>query len=522
MRMHKTRAAAAVATVGVIALLASACGSSDNAGNNSAATTTTGGTTDAGAPSGSSPAAGGESSAGMSGASSGAESSGGAGASGGAGSSQPAASGGSGATGATGAAVAGDDDTWCDTVKKDWPGISGKTVSIYAGITGKEGTELENSWKDFTECSGVNVKYNSDKNFEQQVVVQAQSGSVSDISFVPQPGLLKTLVATGKVVAAPAQVAANVDKYWDPSWKGYATVDGKFYAAPLGANVKSLVWYSPKTFKEKGYTVPTTWDDMIKLSDKMAADGNMPWCAGIESGVATGWPATDWLEEVVMRQAGPDVYDKWVTGEVKFADEPIANALKTVGSIWKNEKYVNAGIGDVASIATTPFADGGLPIQTGKCMMHQQANFYGTNFKNDPKIAPEGDIYAFYLPQMGDQFGKPTEVGGEFTVAFANRPEVQAFQYYLSTAHWANNQSKVSASRISANKGLDPANVKDEIGRLSVQILQDPKAVSRFDASDMMPAAVGSGAEWKQLTQWITGQDDETTLAAIDAAWPAN
>ncbi len=131
-------------------------------------------------------------------------------------------------------------------------------------------------------------------------------------------------------VPAQADVAANVDKYWDPGWKKYGTVGGKFYAAPLGANVKSLVWYSPKMFAAKGYTVPTTWDQMIALSDKIAADptGVKPWCAGVESGAATGWTATDWLEEVVLRQAGPDVYDQWIAHKVKFADPPIADGTR--------------------------------------------------------------------------------------------------------------------------------------------------------------------------------------------------
>ena len=418
--------------------------------------------------------------------------------------------------------MAGDDATYCDELKKDFPGISGKKISIYAGITGSEGTDLQTSWKDFTECTGATVAYNSDKNFEQQIVVQAKSGNAPDVAFVPQPGLLQSLVATNTVKPAPAQAAANVDKYWDKGWKTYGTVGGKFYAAPLGANVKSLVWYSPKAFKAAGYTVPTTWDEMVALSDKIAATGKKPWCAGIESGTATGWTATDWLEEVVLRTAGPDVYDQWVAHKVKFADQPIADALAKVATIWKNDKYVNGGIGDVASIAATGFADGGLPIQTGDCFLHQQASFYATNWKNKPDISENGDIYAFYEPTISDKFGKPVEVAGEFVAAFSDKPEVQAFQVYLSTAHWANNQSKASASRISANKGLDIANVQGPINKLSVSILQDPKAVSRFDASDLMPAAVGSGAEWSQLTAWVNGQDDQTTLQAIDAAWPTS
>lgn len=421
----------------------------------------------------------------------------------------------------SGDAAAGDDNTWCDTVKQNWPDITGKTVTIYSSITGDEATALKSSWKDFTDCTGATIKFNADKNFEQQIVVQARSGNPPDIAFVPQPGLLQTLVATGKAVPAPAQVEANVDKYWDPGWKTYATVNGKFYGAPLSANVKSLVWYSPKMFKDAGYSVPQTWDDMIKLSDTIAAAGDVkPWCAGIESGTATGWPATDWLEEVVLRSAGPEVYDDWVAGKVKFTDPPIRDALAKVGSILKNPKYVNAGLGDVKSIATTAFDQAGVPITQGKCYMMQMANFY--TWPAGTKVAEDGDVYAFYEPPMGDQFGKPVEVGGEFVMGFNNKPETQAVQFYLSTAHWANNQSIASPTRISANKGLKIDNVQGAINKLSVEILQDKSAVSRFDASDLMPAAVGAGAEWTQLTSWITGQDDDTTLKAIQAAWPAS
>jgi len=424
-------------------------------------------------------------------------------------------------TGAAQNTFVGSDDDYCDVIKKNWSGIDGKTVTVYTGISGVEAEGLKTSFKPFEECSGAKVELNSDKNFETQIVVQAKSGSAPDIAFVPQPGLLQTLVSTGTVKAAPDLVAKNTEKYWDPGWKTYGTVDGKFYAAPLGANVKSLVWYSPKTFKEKGWTVPNTWDDLLKLSDTIAATGIKPWCAGAESGAATGWPLTDWMEEVVMRQSGPEVYDKWISGEVKFTDDPIKNALAEVGKILKNDSYVNGGFGDVASIASTDFSTAGTPITTGDCAMMQMASFYASNWPSDAKIAEDGEVFAFYEPTMSDQFGKPVEVAGEFVTAFADRPEVQAFQYYLSTAFWANAQSK-AGSRISANKGLDIANVKDPINQLSVTILQDPEAVSRFDASDLMPAAVGSGAMWSQLTAWITGQDDDTTLQAIQAAWPTS
>ncbi len=492
-RTSASKAMATIAGIGALALVMSACSSSSSTAASSSSSSSSSSAASSAPPAASSSAA----------PASGPSSSG-------------AATSGS-------AAVPGDDATYCDTIKKDWPGISGKTVVVYSGVTGSEGTAMGKAFQDFTTCSGAKVTNNADKNFEQQVVVQARSGNPPDIGLVPQPGELATLVSTGKVVKPPTQVTDNITKYWNPSVSRYGIVNGTMYAAPFDASVKSLVWYSPKMFAAKGYTVPTTWDQMVALSDKIAADpdGVKPWCAGVESGAATGWTATDWLEEVVLRQAGPDVYDQWITHKVKFSDPPIAKALATVGSIWKNPKYVNAGIGDVASIAKTAFGDAGLPIQSGKCYMSQQASFYELNFKNSPKISADGDIYAFYEPTISDQFGKPVEVAGTLVTAFSTRPEVQAFQYYLSTAHFANDRAKQS-QWLSANKGLTLQSVTDPIQQLSLQILQDPKTVARFDASDQMPAAVGSGAEWSGLTAWITGQDDATTLSSIDAAWPAS
>jgi alpha-glucoside transport system substrate-binding protein len=397
--------------------------------------------------------------------------------------------------------------------------IKGKTVTIYTGIVTPEDTPHKESYKPFETCTGATIKYEGDKSFETQILVRARAGNPPDLAIVPQPGLVKQLVQTGKAVAAPDEVAANVDKFWDKAWKGYTTINGKFYGAPLGASVKSLVWYSPKEFKDSGYAVPTTLDELKALSDKMVADGKKPWCAGIGSGDATGWPVTDWMEDMMLRTAGPEEYDKWVYHDIAFnSPEPTA-ALDAVGAYLKNDKYVNGGLGDVKSIASTTFQDGGLPILEGTCSLHRQASFYAANFPKGTKVAEDGDVFAFYLPGK-DANTKPVLGAGEFVVAFADRPEVKAFQTYLSSDTWANTKAKLSSGWVSANKGLDPNNLTNPIDKLAGTILLDPKATFRFDGSDQMPAAVGSDAFWKQATSWVTGQDTQTTVNNIEKAWP--
>jgi alpha-glucoside transport system substrate-binding protein len=408
---------------------------------------------------------------------------------------------------------------WCDMKSE----LQGKTVSIYTSIVTPEDASHKASYKPFEDCTGVKINYEGDKDFEKNLPQRAQSGNLPDVAFIPQPGLLQTMVDTGKAKPASKSVSDEVDKYFGPDWRKYGSVDGTLYAAPLGANVKSYVWYSPKKFKEKGYAVPKTWAEMMTLTEKIAADdpAAKPWCAGFGSGTATGWPGTDWLEDTLLRTAGKEVYDQWVEHKIPFNDPKVLEALGKDAAILKDPKFTNGGYGAPSTIATTTFQDGGQPILKGKCYMHRQASFYASNWPQGTKVAEDGDVWAFYLPGM-DETSKPVLGGGEFVATFADRPEVKAFAAYLASPDWANAKAKATTGGgwVSANKELDPKNLVSPIDQQSAKILQDPAAVFRFDGSDMMPSAVGAGTFWTEMTNWIKGQDDKTTLDNIEKSWP--
>lgn len=404
--------------------------------------------------------------------------------------------------------------------------LSGTTVSVYTSIVEPESAEQEASYDLFEECTGATIQYEGSREFEAQLLVRIQAGNAPDIAYIPQPGLLQTIVEDnpGAMVPAPDETEANVDEFFAESWKEYGTVDGEFYAAPLGANMKSFVWYSPQMFADAGYEIPETWDDMIALSDQIVADGGKPWCAGIESGDATGWPATDFVEDVVLRSAGPEVYDQWVSHEIPFNDPQIVEALDEVAGILKNPDYVNAGYGDVTTIATTPWTDGGFPILQGECWLHRAANFYQNQWPEGTEVAEDGDVFAFYLPSM-EEGTQPVLGGGEFVAAFDDRPEVQAFQTYLSSDHWANEKAKATTGGgwVSANSGLDVENLATDFDKLSATILASKDAVIRFDASDLMPGSVGAGTFWTEMVNFFALDKSSQEVAdAIEASWPAS
>jgi alpha-glucoside transport system substrate-binding protein len=400
---------------------------------------------------------------------------------------------------------------------KDYEGEG--TVTVYSPIRDAEADLLEQSWKQFVDCTGIKIDYEGSGEFEAQLDVRVKGGNAPDVAFIPQPGLLERYAKAGNLKPASDKTKAAAEKNYPADWLKYSTVDSKFYGAPLGSNVKSFVWYSPKTFTEKGWKVPQTWDEMITLSDTVAGTGIKPWCAGIESGDATGWPATDWIEDLMLRTQTPEVYDQWVTHQIAFNSPEVTAAVDRAGTILKNEKYVNGGYGGVKSISTTSFQEGGVPITKGKCAMHRQASFYANQWAKGTKVGEDGDVFAFYFPPVDASKGKPVLGGGEFVAAFADRPEVQAFQTYLATPEHANTRAKMG-NWVSANKGVDIANVANPVDKLSVQILQDPKTVFRFDGSDLMPAAVGAGTFWRGMVDWINGKDTKATLDFIEASWP--
>lgn len=404
--------------------------------------------------------------------------------------------------------------------------FDGAEVTVAGTILDLEADRLNESWADFETCTGISVEYQGSSEFEAQIAVLAEGGNAPDVGIVPQPGLLARLAEGGWLIPASEAVEANVDEFWSEDWKQYGTYDDTFYAAPLMASIKGYVWYSPAEFEEKGYEIPKTLDELKTLSDEIAAEGDhKPWCVGLESGDATGWPGTDWVEDYMLRLHGADVYDQWVTHGIPFNDPQVAEAFDAVGDYLKNEDMVNGGIGDVSTLVTEAFQTAGLPILDGACSLHHQASFYETFWNpeggDENTVASDGSVFGFLLPPVNADDPLSVTGGGEFPVAFRDAEEVEAFRAYLSSDTWANNRVSLGGV-ISANRGLDPENGSSELLVQSIEILQDPETTFRFDGSDLMPGAVGADSFWKGIVAWVGGQSTEQTLDAIEASWPAS
>lgn len=396
----------------------------------------------------------------------------------------------------------------------------GKKVTMYGPFVDADEQKFNASIKAFEDATGIDIAYEGSKEFEATINVRVNGGNAPDIADFPQPGLLETFAKAGKVVDVSSFIDADyLKKQYKDSWLDMAKMagaDGKDITAGVWArsSVKSLVWYNKKAFDDAGYTVPKTWDEMMKLTEQIATDGDPAWSIGIESGAATGWPATDWVEDIMLRTTTPENYDKWVKGELPFTDPIVKNAVTKMSQIWFNKDYVYGGR---SSIATTNFGDAIAPLFTDppKAWLHRQAGFI-TSFIPEG-VKPE-DYDWFPFPSIDSQYGTPALISGDIYAMFNDRPEVRAVMEFFTTAESLQSWIKSGGVTPPMNGTPDDWFANDQERRMS-EFVQTAKTI-RFDGSDLMPGAVGAGTFWKGMTDYVSGTADlDQAMQEIQAGW---
>jgi alpha-glucoside transport system substrate-binding protein len=415
--------------------------------------------------------------------------------------------------------------TWAnfDDLKK--VDLKGETLTIFGPWRGDDETHVQVVLEYFREATGADVKYSSSENYEQQVVIDTQAGSPANISVLPQPGLIADLASKG--LLSPL---TDADKAWmienygaGQSWVDIGTAkdkDGKpqFLGFPYKTDLKSLVWYSPENFADAGYEVPKTMEELIALSDKIVADGGKPWCIGLGSGGATGWPATDWIEDIMLRTQPPEVYDKWVTNEVKFTDPAVTGALDIFGSFAKNDAYVDGG---TAGVASTDFRDSpkGLFTTPPKCYMHHQASFIPSFFPEGTKMGQDADFFYFPTYASKPELGKPVLGAGTLFTITKDSKAARAFIDFLKLP-LAHELWMADGGFLTPLKSANPAAYASDAARKQGDIMATASTF-RFDGSDLMPGKIGAGAFWTGMVDFVGGKSSADTAAEIQKAWDA-
>ena len=400
--------------------------------------------------------------------------------------------------------------------------LAGQQVTVFGPWLGPDQENVEAVLSEFAKATGADVRYVGSDSFEQQIMVDAEAGSAPNIAVFPQPGLAADMAARGFLTPLSDGTGDWVrDNYAaGQSWVDlgtYADQDGndQLFGFFYKVDVKSLVWYSPENFEDAGYEIPTTMEGLKALTDQIVADGETPWCIGLGSGGATGWPATDWVEDMMLRTQPPDVYDMWVSNEIPFTDERVVAAIDEFGAFARNDDYVAGGAGVVAS---TDFRDSpkGMFSSPPQCYMHRQASFIPAFFPEGTVVGEDADF--FYFPAYeGKDLGNPVLGAGTVWAITNDSPGAQALIEWLRepVAHeiWM-----ARKGFLTPHKGVDTSVFGDPTLKKMNDVLLGATTF-RFDGSDLMPGGVGAGSFWTGMVDYAGGKAAASVAAEIQASW---
>lgn len=400
--------------------------------------------------------------------------------------------------------------------------LKGEKVTVFGPWLGPDKALVESVIAYFEEATGAEVEYAGSDSFETQVVIDTQAGSAANVSIFPQPGLAADLASKGLLTPLGDEIKEWVKENYaaGQSWVDLGTYKDKagkkdYFGFFYKVDVKSLTWYVPENFEDAGYEVPETMEDLKALSMQIAKDGGKPWCIGLGSGGATGWPATDWVEDMMLRTQSPEDYDKWVSNEMKFDDPKVIAAIEEFGYFARNDKMVDGGAG---AVATTDFRESpkGLFASPPKCYMHRQASFIPSFFPEGTELGADADF--FYFPAYaGKDLGKPVLGAGTLFAITKASKGASAFVEFLKTpiAHeiWM-----AQSGLLTPHKGVNVDAYANATLKKQGNILLEATTF-RFDGSDLMPGKIGAGSFWTGMVDYAGGKPAKEVGAAIQKTW---
>jgi alpha-glucoside transport system substrate-binding protein len=401
-------------------------------------------------------------------------------------------------------------------------GLDGQEFTVLGPWLGPDQELFTSILPYFEQATGATVNYSGSDSFEQQIVIDSEAGSPPDIAIFPQPGLAADLAKKGHLKDLGDETGQWLKENYaaGESWATLATYAGPdgadhVYAFPYKADLKSLVWYVPENLEDAGYEIPETYEDLKALTEQIAADGETPWCIGVGAGGATGWPATDWVENLMLRTATPQDYDAWTTNAMPFNDPKVLKAIEEFGWFATNDDFVAGGTGAVAS---TDFRDSpkGLFSSPPACYLHHQASFIASFFPEGTVVGEDADFFYFPAPADGS-LGQPVLGGGTLFSALSDNPAALAFIDFLKTPA-AHEIWMTQSGFLTPHKGVNPEAYGDETLKKMGQILLDATTF-RFDGSDLMPGAIGAGAFWTGMVDFIGGKPAQEVADTIQQTW---
>lgn len=364
------------------------------------------------------------------------------------------------------------------------------TITVFSLWGGSEQEAFQKVLDKFTADTGIKTKYESARDFLPVIRTRLAADNPPDVAIIPRPGVVAELARDESLIPLEDMGLDpdTINENYSDTWTSLATVDDKLYGVVAKANSKSTIWYKPTSFEQNGFQIPTTWDQLLDITQQYDSKGEKPWAVGAQ-GRDNSWTLTDWFENIYARKAGSDNYTKLFNGDLAFNDQTVKDSLTEMLKIV-NDKYVAGGIDTALSIG---FVDGIGRVfsKNPVAEMYMEGGFVGGIALGDvnPDLKVGTDIDFFPWPTIDEANGNPLVGGGDVASAFVNNEDNKKLIEFLSTPEAG--KIWVSTGAIaSPNKGVTEADYPNELVAKEADQLKTAESFL-FDGSDLLPGTLG-------------------------------
>ncbi|HLI06434.1 MAG TPA: extracellular solute-binding protein [Ktedonobacteraceae bacterium] len=391
-----------------------------------------------------------------------------------------------------------------------------KSIDMLVVISGSELADLNEVNAAFTQKTGIKVNVESTRDLPTVLNTRVRGNNPPDVSAIPDLPSIKTYASEGKLLRLDTFMDMNtVRANYSSTWLDLVTVNGGIYAVPFLANTKGTIWYSPKQFSANGWSVPKTWNDMITLSNQIAAKGLYPWSLGVESGAASGWPASDWIDQIYFTLNGPAMSAKWVNHQIPWTDSSVKNAFTYFGQIIQGKHYIN---GAPQSILATNFQPASyLPFDSPpKAYMYYLGDFTeGFITAQFPGLKAGTDFNFFPWPTINPAYAGAITGTADIYFAMKDNNGTRQYMEFLTTAEaqeiWVKKGGKSAV-----NKSVPTSAYPDPVAAATAAQLQSATAFT-FSQDDSMPTAM-ENAYWKATLSYIQNPSSlDSILSSLES-----
>ena len=350
----------------------------------------------------------------------------------------------------------------------------------------------------------IKIKYVPYSDIETEII-EGNDSDKFDLAIIPNPQGVVNLGERGYLY--PISIALEkeiIENNYSRHLQEITTsdLDGETYGVLFRLIPNSLIWYDVEKYNQLGSPEFESFQDMVSFTEANVYEDSPLWCMDIESGASTGWIATNWLEDIILHEQGPSVYDEWFQQEISPQDEKIKQSISNIGELIFIKDAIYGG---KERIINKEFRNNfrNLVDSNNKCVFSWSGHFASMYFPDDKNYGSDYDFFKFPSTENKNAM---VGIGDSLVILSSKSDSINVFNSLTSNSFGQDWISQQDGMFISGNKNSNINKINSPMLLKETLLVRNAlnEDLFRYDASELMERRIGADYLLLALREYIS------------------